>query len=72
MYNFQEAFIFLCNYQKLNNQKTDSAKKLSEIANKRLVNTNFAYWILFKQITFAYLSIHLCQITKKKRINCIA
>lgn len=43
MYNFQKAFIFLCNYQKLNNQKTDSAKKLSEIANERLVNTNFAY-----------------------------
>lgn len=70
MYNFQKAFILLCNYQKLNIQKTDSAKKLSEIANKRLVNTNFAYWILFKQINFAYLSIHLCQISKK--INCIA
>lgn len=28
------SFIFVSNYQKLNNQKADSATKLSEIANK--------------------------------------
>jgi len=37
------SFYFICNYKKLNNWKTDSAMKLSEIASKRLVNMNFAY-----------------------------